>query len=779
MEIDPEALASLLANIDEVILTIDGSGTITFCNPVVRDVFGWAPEQLIGHSFVEFTHPDQVLELFEAFEAVVGRDLQLADDVYTWMLRAADGSYVPTDISVSTGPELAPFGGVAATLQPQDQREPLRNKIIRLVDNESRLVRLASILLSSEVSGFDRALDMAANELTQLMLVGRASVWRVNGDRLERRVVAIRDPKRTADDLPEEIQLSAFEELAGVSFLETREAILSPEFAHVWEIGSKWAIEGVENALAEAMVVDGRFLGIVVIENTFGVGQFDSTHYSAIRSAGAILGAALDRHETELELERRATTDLLTGMANRWVAVELIDAWLGVPGAQEASVEHPEGGEVPLVGEASGDTDATFLRPRVPIGIALLDLDRFKVVNESLGHVAGDRLLVAVAVRLQTAVEATGGILGRLGGDEFVAAWRDVPDIEATLANVRRLVASLEPPFTLDATTLQVTASIGVLHLLPGVCGAADALRRAEDAMYRAKSKGGNLVETDDEHHYSRLAARVREENELRAALAAGELEPWFQGEWDLDTGRLSGAEALVRWKHPRLGVRDAKDFVRLAEEMGVIHALGDAMLSACFATLAEWGPLIGDAPFVMRVNVSAMQLRDDSLLVALAGLLSRHRVDPTSICIELTESSLLGDPDAAAAMLARIRALDIGLAIDDFGTGYSSLLYLKRLPLTGIKIDQTFVAGLPDDPIDGAVVAAVVALAERLGVTATAEGVETEAQRKAVIDLGCHLAQGFLLSRPETKDRFRARLAYGAHHRNVGRRAAPPAASG
>jgi diguanylate cyclase (GGDEF)-like protein/PAS domain S-box-containing protein len=769
-----------------VILTLDGSGTITFCNPVVRDVYGWAPEQLVGHSFVEFTHPDQVLELFEAFEAVVGRDLQLADDVYTWMLRASDGSYVPTDISVATGPELAPFGGVAATLQPQDQREPLRNEIIRLVDNESRLVRLASILLSSEVSGFDRALDMAANELTQLMLVGRASVWRVNGDRLERRVVAIRDPKRTREELPEEIPLSAFEELAGVSFLETREAVLPPEFAHVWEIGSKWTIEGVENALAEAMVVDGRFLGIVVIENTFGVGQFDSTHYSAIRSAGAILGAALDRHETELELERRATTDLLTGMANRWVAVELIDAWLGAPSADLPGAEAAdgsvaaEGGDAPILGEGlGGDAYAAFLRPKVPIGIALLDLDRFKVVNESLGHVAGDRLLVAVAVRLQTAVEATGGILGRLGGDEFVAAWRDVPDIEATLANVKRLVASLEPPFTIDATTLQVTASIGVLHLLPGVCGAADALRRAEDAMYRAKSKGGNLVETDDERHYSRLAARVREENELRAALAAGELEPWFQGEWDLDTGRLSGAEALVRWKHPRLGVRDAKEFVRLAEEMGVIHALGDAMLSNCFATLAEWRPLIGDAPFVMRVNVSAMQLRDESLLAALSGLLARHRVDPTSICIELTESSLLGDPDAAAAMLARIRALDIGLAIDDFGTGYSSLLYLKRLPLTGIKIDQTFVAGLPDDPIDGAVVAAVVALAERLGVTATAEGVETEPQRKAVIDLGCHLAQGFLLSRPETKDRFRERLAWGAHLASTRRRAAPPAASG
>jgi diguanylate cyclase (GGDEF)-like protein/PAS domain S-box-containing protein len=732
MEIDPEGLASLLANIDEVILAIDATGTITFCNPTVRDVYGWAPEQLVGHSFLEFTHPEQQLELFEAFEAVLGQDLQLADDVYTWLLRASDGRYVPTDISVAVGTELAPLGGIAATLQPQDQREPLRNEIIRLVDNESRLVRLASILLSSEVADFEQALDMAASELTHLVLVGRASVWRVNGDRLERRVVALRDPKRTAEDLPDHLPLAALDELAGGRFLEIREAVISvAELPQVWRIGSGWSPEGMENALAEAMMVDGRFLGLVVIENTYGVGHFDSTHFSAIRSAAAILGAALDRHDTELELERRATTDLLTGMPNRWVTVERVDAWLAGGGA----------------GAGSG------------IGIALLDLDRFKVVNESLGHLQGDRLLVAVAVRLQTAVEATGGLIGRLGGDEFVTAWRDVPDLDATLAHVKRLATSLLPPFTLDGSTVQVTASVGAIHLPPGAAGAADALRRAEEAMYRAKAKGGNLVETDDEEHHSRLAARVGEENELRAAITGGELVPWFQAEWDLETGRLAGAEALVRWIHPRLGVRPAKDFVRLAEEMGVVHALGDVMLTACFAALDEWRPLLDGSPFVLRVNMSAMQLRDESLLETLAELLLRHDVEPSSICLELTESSLLGDPDAAAAMLARIRALGIGLAIDDFGTGYSSLLYLKRLPLTGIKIDQVFVAGLPEDPIDGAVVAAVVALAERLGVTVTAEGVETEAQRRAVLDLGCHLAQGFLLSRPEPADEFRARL--------------------
>jgi diguanylate cyclase (GGDEF)-like protein len=651
---------------------------------------------------------------------------------------------VPTDISVAAGPELAPLGGVAATLQPQDQREPLRNEIIRLVDNESRLVRLASILLSSEVSGFEEALEGAAKELTHLVLVGRASVWRVNGDRLERRVVALRDPKRTAEDLPEQLPLTTLDQLAGGRFLEIREAVLSvSELPQVWRIGSGWSPEGVENALAEAMVVDGRFLGLVVIENTYGVGQFDSTHFSAIRSAAAILGAALDRHDAELELERRATTDLLTGMPNRWVAVERIDAWLVAPAGGAAGAAGPGCGGV---------------------GIALLDLDRFKVVNESLGHVAGDRLLVAVAGRLETAIEATGGMLGRLGGDEFVAAWRDVADLDATLARVKRLVDSLVPPVTVDGSTVQATTSVGVIHLLPGSLGAADALRRAEEAMYRAKAKGGNLVETDDERHYSRLAARVSEEHELRAGIAAGELVSWFQGEWDLATGRLAGAEALVRWDHPRLGVRDAGEFVHLAEEMGVIEAVGEAVLERAVTALDEWRPLLAGTPFVLRVNVSARQLRDAALVDTLAGLLARHQADPASICLELTESSLLGDPDAAAGMLARIRALGVGLAIDDFGTGYSSLLYLKRLPLTGIKIDQAFVSGLPEDPIDGAVVAAVVALAERLDVTVTAEGVETEAQLRAVADLGCRFAQGYYLSRPEPPEKFLERLIAGAH---------------
>jgi diguanylate cyclase (GGDEF)-like protein len=428
---------------------------------------------------------------------------------------------------------------------------------------------------------------------------------------------------------------------------------------------------------------------------------------------------------------------MLTGMPNRWVIADLVDDWLATPAP---------------VGDGGG-----------AVGLALLDLDRFKVINESLGHSAGDRLLIAVGARLQTAIDATGGSLGRLGGDEFVAVWPDVADVDATLMRARRLVETLLPPFTVEGM-VQVTASVGVIHVAQGTCGAAEALRRAEEAMYRAKSKGGNLVETDDERHFSRLAVRVREENELRAALRGGDVVAWYQGEWELDTGRLAGAEALARWVHPHLGVRDAVEFVRLAEDIGVVQQLGDMMLRTAFEALDKWRPLIVDTPFVLRVNVSAMQLRDESLLEKLSGLLAEYRVDPQLVCLELTESSLLGDPDAAAAMLARIRALGIGLAIDDFGTGYSSLLYLKRLPLTGLKIDRAFVAGLPEDPIDGAVVAAVVALAQRLGVTVTAEGLESEAQMRAVLDLGCMRAQGYHLSRPETGDLFEARLAAGAH---------------
>ncbi|MGH9172446.1 MAG: sensor domain-containing protein [Acidimicrobiales bacterium] len=741
MEIDANGLSRLVANIEEVVMTVDAAGTITWCSANIREAYGWAPQQLLGHNFLEFAHPDQTDDLLEAYLAVSGQELQLADDVYSWLLRAADGDYVPSEISVSAGKDLDVLGGVAATIIPKEKSNPLRSEMIRLVDNESRLVRLATVLLGSSVTEFNKALEVAAEELSHLMLVGRASIWRLNGDQLELLVSVQRDPA-VKSSLPARLPASSLEEVAGGSLVSDREAILAkPEdVPPSWELGGEpWFRKGVNAALVEAMVLEDRLSGLVMIENTWGVGNFDATHFSAMRSAAAILGGAIGRHDAEIELQRRATTDSLTGLVNRWVATEVIDEWLSTPTSER-------------------------LGPTNGIGIALLDLDRFKVINESLGHAAGDKLLVFVAERLSTAIAPSGGTLGRLGGDEFIAMWRSVAGVKSVEELTRKLVDSLIPPFTVHGTPVPVTASAGLVYVLPGISEADGALRSAEEAMYRAKSKGGNLIEFDDERFHPRLADQMIAESELRAAIEDWTLEAWYQGEWELETGRLGGAEALVRWNHPRRGMLTAAEFVHMAEDMGTIGSLGNSMLREAFSALAEWTPLLEGAPFVMRVNISAKQLRDATLVDTLGLLIAEFDVDPAQICLELTESTLLEDPEAAAERLDRIRALNIGLAIDDFGTGYSSLIYLKRLPLTCLKIDQAFVEGLPDDPIDAAVVASVVELAARLGMTVTAEGLTTEAQRTAVMKLGCFRAQGYALSLPEPAEDFRARLVRGDH---------------
>ncbi|HEV2360829.1 MAG TPA: EAL domain-containing protein, partial [Acidimicrobiales bacterium] len=627
---------------------------------------------------------------------------------------------------------------------------PLQTEMTRLVDNENRLLRLASSLLGSEIEEFDKALEIAADELTRIVRVGRASIWTVDGDRVELSAVAERHGAEPP--LPESVPVSVLEDIGAGSLASLRASMPATTLASrsIWAAagrdagGDREAGEGEfehNRAFAEVMYGTGQPLGFVMIENTFAVGSFDTTHMSAVRSTAAMLGEALQRHRMEIELTRRATTDTVTGLRNRWHMTELIDEWLA-------------DGAAPRLGSYRHDSEDPS-----GVAVALLDLDRFKIVNESLGHAAGDHLLMLVAERLSTAVEGMSGAIGRLGGDEFMAVWRGVADAERARELAERLAAALVPPFTLDGAPVPITASIGLVLVENGAYGSPEVLRRAEEAMYRAKNGGGNMVETEDGRHLSRLVRRMQSEAELRAAIAGGALEAWYQGEWELFTGRLAGAEALVRWRHPTRGVLSAAQFVPLAEEMGVIGDVGTMMLRSAFSSMRDWRSGTANGPFTMRINVSAHQLRDSSLPELLQSLVSEYGVNPDHVCIELTESTLLGDPEGAAAILSRIRDLGVGLAIDDFGTGYSSLMYLKRLPLTSLKIDQAFVTGLPGDPIDTAVVAAVVELAGRLGISVTAEGVETEEQRMAVLELGCNRAQGYLFSRPEPPDDLAARL--------------------
>ncbi len=389
------------------------------------------------------------------------------------------------------------------------------------------------------------------------------------------------------------------------------------------------------------------------------------------------------------------------------------------------------------------------------LAVLFLDLDDFKRINDGFGHETGDRLLLEVAARLCTAVRP-GDVVARLGGDEFTILCEGVGDERVALEIAERVNASLRAPFEIAGQRRQVRASIGC-RVLPAHSGAdADALLRDADvAMYQAKGAGKDRVELFSQATRALLVRRLQLESDLREALAEGGLEVHFQPQIELSTGRVVSAEALARWPHPVEGYVSPLEFVGVAEETGLIVPLGAWVLDESCRRLAQWRA--EGLAITLTVNLSAHQLGDPELVDRVRASLARWDVPASAICLELTESALMGAGEGPLERLEELKRLGLYLAVDDFGTGYSSLGALKRLPVEVLKVDRSFVDGLGTDPGDSAIVAAVLSLAHALGLHVVAEGVETELQASQLAALGCPVAQGFLYSRAVPADRLPA----------------------
>ena len=429
-----------------------------------------------------------------------------------------------------------------------------------------------------------------------------------------------------------------------------------------------------------------------------------------------------ERRATEKELSRRASTDPLTGLLNRSAFLAELTGALG----------RSDGGR----------------------GTAVLfcDLDRFKVVNDSLGHGSGDRLLIAVASRLRS---ATGGdhTLARLGGDEFTVLIESTsPERDANRV-AQSVLAALEEPVTLDGRDLSVSASIGIA-VGTSVTRPDDVLRRADAAMYRAKDGGRARVATFDAALADAVSKRLDLDLRLRRALERDEFRVVYQPEVDLATGAVLGAEALLRWEHDGQ-LQSAGDFIEIAEETGLIVPIGAWILREATRQAAVWIARDPEAEFTIRVNLSARQFDQPGLTALVAETLAASGLHPSRLCLEITETALMANADAAQQALVELSDLGVSLAIDDFGTGYSSLAYLKKFPVDVLKIDRTFVDGLPDDADDVAIVSTIIRLAESLEMTVTGEGVETPEQSAELQRLGCRRAQGFLFARPASPEVF------------------------
>nr|WP_323444919.1 EAL domain-containing protein [Streptomyces sp. YSPA8] len=442
----------------------------------------------------------------------------------------------------------------------------------------------------------------------------------------------------------------------------------------------------------------------------------------------ALLEDTTERRLLHLRLRYEATHDALTGLPNRTLFFERLEKALAAGGQNR-------------------------------FGLCYLDLDGFKAINDSLGHATGDRLLVEVADRLQSCATAPGEMVARLGGDEFVALTTG-PDTQHEVHELAaRILAALGSPIRVDGREFSVRGSIGIVEGPAGERTTAEVLRSADITMYRAKSAGGNRCETADPELDARAITRHGLTTALPAALERGEFFIEYQPLVHLGDGRVHGAEALVRWSHPIHGVLGPDQFIPLAEHTGLIVPLGRWVLQEAVRQARFWQEhRAADVPLRINVNLSPTQLHHPGLVTDTVAVLEGSGLAPGTLCLEVTESALIGADEGLLRPLRQLAELGVDIALDDFGTGYSNLANLRRLPVSVLKLDRSFTQGmqrLPVDPVDVKIVEGIVSLAHSLELAVTVEGVETGAQADQLRELGCDTAQGWYYARPGPPERL------------------------
>ncbi|MGW4438389.1 putative bifunctional diguanylate cyclase/phosphodiesterase [Streptomyces sp. NPDC004596] len=445
----------------------------------------------------------------------------------------------------------------------------------------------------------------------------------------------------------------------------------------------------------------------------------------------ALMEDTTERRLLNLRLRYEATHDALTGLPNRTLFFERLEKALGAGEGQR-------------------------------FGLCYLDLDGFKAINDSLGHAAGDRLLVEIADRLQSCATAPGEMVARLGGDEFVALTTGADTEREVDELAERIMSALVTPVSIDGRDLLVRGSLGIVEGPAGERTAAEVLRSADITMYRAKSAGGNRSELADPEADARAITRHGLTTALPTALERGEFFIEYQPLVHLGDGSVRGAEALVRWLHPQHGVLGPDRFIPLAEHTGLIVPLGRWVLEESIRQAREWRERHAgqDAagPLRINVNLSPCQLGHPGLVQDTVDILERAGVTPDALCLEVTESALIGADDDLLKPLRRLAEMGVDIALDDFGTGYSNLANLRRLPVSVLKLDRSFTRGMqqfPADPVDLKIVEGIVSLAHNLDLAVTVEGVETGAQAEQLRILGCDTAQGWYYAKPGPPERL------------------------
>src|SRR5680860_825565 len=492
----------------------------------------------------------------------------------------------------------------------------------------------------------------------------------------------------------------------------------------------------VRSSLAVPIAGKERPFGVLDIHST-EPSRFTPQDVHFAQASANVLADALERHSADEALRHRVLHDSLTGLPNR---LSFVDS---LRDALRRST-------------ASGS----------PVGILFLDLDHFKLINDSIGHHAGDELLQAVAPRLRAHLRP-GDLVARFGGDEFGILVDRLSDEDEALAIADRVAGAFSEPYLMGGADHFVTASIGIAIARPIGSEPVEAellIRDADAAMYRAKERGRGRCELFDAEMRAHALRRLQTERELRHALDRDELELHYQPLVGLGSGEIVGLEALVRWRHPERGLLAPGEFVSVAEDSGLIESIGRWVQETACRQALGWHELRPDQrPLDVAVNLSARQVAHRDLAATVREILARTGLEPVNLRLEVTESVLVEESASATATLEELSEIGVRLVLDDFGTGYSSLAYLNRFPFDALKIDRSFVEGLGIEQERTAIVEAVIGMARALSLDAIAEGVENEAQLSELRRLGCDYAQGHLFSRPLTPEKVTSLLRENA----------------
>jgi diguanylate cyclase (GGDEF)-like protein len=484
---------------------------------------------------------------------------------------------------------------------------------------------------------------------------------------------------------------------------------------------------GLTDAIVAPLLADGRACGLLLIGHRVGdIARFDRDDVVLLETLAENVAAALENGRLEQLLEQlrrmerrlthQANHDELTGLANRTLFAHLVTE---------------------AIAEASDSQS---------VAVLFLDLDDFKVVNDSLGHAAGDELLVAVGRRLGSALPQ-GATAARLGGDEFAVVIPTVNDLATVTVIAEQLLAVIGTPVSATGRVVPVHASIGAAMSAPGQ-SAADLLRNADTAMYAAKNLGKDRVAVFETALHDAVVRRYNLTFDLHRAMRDNEFVTHFQPMIDLSSGEVVAAEALIRWQHPTLGLLMPSEFIAVAEESDTILHIGRTVLRDVGRMLSDRRPMTpSDEPLCIAINLSARDLFSSDLLRDVAATISRYGIDPTQLVFEITEGTMITDPDEAALRLLALKDLGVRIALDDFGTGYSSLSQLGHLPVDIIKIAQPFIDAMETTGLP--LVEAIILMSQSLGLTIVAEGIEHATQAATLRDLNCHLGQGFHFGRP------------------------------